>query len=37
LTNEDAAYAGRCLFTVADGLGGQLGQMIENATIGNLT
>ena len=25
------------LFTVADGLGGQLGQMIENATIGNLT
>ena len=36
LTNDDAAYAGRWLFTAADGLGGQLRQIIENHTIGNL-
>jgi serine/threonine protein phosphatase PrpC len=34
--NEDAAYAGRWLFAVADGLGGQLRQIIEDHTIGNL-
>src|SRR2546421_412526 len=34
--NEDAVYAGRWLFAVADGLGGQFRQITEDHVMGNL-